>query len=392
MAKTDPSLSRVPAVRSTRPGDENIDRRNGKLGLFQIVGDGVQRSDTGDVKSGERLQRPMLPVQARRYHLLSNSFLSPSHVKAGHGIQKQKTKGKHHLPVLTETQQASCLTQPTDPGQSSMLKDAPPSDPSSTPGAKPTPAQDVKRPLKRPNRPAEEMRWRAEAWNKLQASKEIVPQQEDTRQFADDHFSVAQAQAMDFSSQLEFQDVPNRLQNALALAAKSDLKFQPKPPTPRSQRHSSHGETIHDETREMRRGSIVDDEFVVDIYAPLKDTQIEDIDWEMQPTTIGVIDIEHSDLQIWQEYLEDIDDEKDWDSEDEDENGEYILHSTCATQSPEVRLLTPLAEDYYGNDYPEDELDSDDEFDREVYKYRNGTSDDEEFDKDYDGRSDDMSG
>ncbi len=57
-----------------------------------------------------------------------------------------------------------------------------------------------------------------------------------------------------------------------------------------------------------------------------------------------------------------------------------------------MRLLIPLAEDYYGNDYPEDELESDDEFDREVYKYRNGRSDDEEFDKDYDGRSDEESG
>lgn len=57
-----------------------------------------------------------------------------------------------------------------------------------------------------------------------------------------------------------------------------------------------------------------------------------------------------------------------------------------------MRLLIPSAEDYYGNDYPEDELDSDDEFDREVYKYRNGASDDEEFDKDYDGRSYEESG
>jgi len=57
-----------------------------------------------------------------------------------------------------------------------------------------------------------------------------------------------------------------------------------------------------------------------------------------------------------------------------------------------VRLLIALAEEYHGNDYPEDELDSDDEFDREVYKHRNGASDDEEFDEDYDGRSDEKPG
>ena len=51
--------------------------------------------------------------------------------------------------------------------------------------------------------------------------------------------------------------------------------------------------------------------------------------------------------------------------------------------------LTTAAEDYYGNDYPEDEVDFDDEFDRDAYKYRNDASDEEEFDEDYDGRSDD---
>lgn len=38
-----------------------------------------------------------------------------------------------------------------------------------------------------------------------------------------------------------------------------------------------------------------------------------------------------------------------------------------------------LAEGYYGNDYPEDELDSDDEFGRDTYKHWQSAFDDEEF-------------
>lgn len=38
-----------------------------------------------------------------------------------------------------------------------------------------------------------------------------------------------------------------------------------------------------------------------------------------------------------------------------------------------------VAEDFYGNDYPEDEVNSDDEFDKGAYNYRYGASDDEEF-------------
>jgi hypothetical protein len=41
-----------------------------------------------------------------------------------------------------------------------------------------------------------------------------------------------------------------------------------------------------------------------------------------------------------------------------------------------------IAEDHYTADYPEDEVDSDDEFGRNAYHYRNGNASDlEEFDE-----------
>jgi hypothetical protein len=45
-----------------------------------------------------------------------------------------------------------------------------------------------------------------------------------------------------------------------------------------------------------------------------------------------------------------------------------------------MKLTRCPAEDYYGADYPEDEVDDDDEYDRGVYKYQNGASEDEEWD------------
>lgn len=49
------------------------------------------------------------------------------------------------------------------------------------------------------------------------------------------------------------------------------------------------------------------------------------------------------------------------------------------------------AEDFYGNDYPEDEMDSDDEYGRDAYQYRNCNSDDEEFDRDWSDKEDELS-
>ena len=47
-----------------------------------------------------------------------------------------------------------------------------------------------------------------------------------------------------------------------------------------------------------------------------------------------------------------------------------------------LKLTYIIAEDYYGADYPEDEVDEDDEFGVDVYKYRKDASDDEEWDAD----------
>lgn len=46
------------------------------------------------------------------------------------------------------------------------------------------------------------------------------------------------------------------------------------------------------------------------------------------------------------------------------------------------------AEDFYGNDYPEDEIDSDDEVGIGVYNHRNRGSDEEEFGEGIDQWSD----
>jgi hypothetical protein len=47
-------------------------------------------------------------------------------------------------------------------------------------------------------------------------------------------------------------------------------------------------------------------------------------------------------------------------------------------------MLTPAAEDNPANEYPDDELSSDDEFGYNSYKYRAHGSDDEVFDDEYD--------
>ena len=80
------------------------------------------------------------------------------------------------------------------------------------------------------------------------------------------------------------------------------------------------------------------------------------------PATIGLLVFDNEpDLEFFYGVEEDSEEEL---VDDEDEN----------------------AENYYTHDYPEDEVSSDDEFDRDAYHYRNGNASDmEEFEEDSDG-------
>ena len=85
-------------------------------------------------------------------------------------------------------------------------------------------------------------------------------------------------------------------------------------------------------------------------------------DLAIQNAAIGSIAIHEQDEELWNEYSSEVDedeDDKEFDTDGEDSN----------------------AEDYYGADYPEDELSEDDEFDEPgvAYRHRRYASDDEQF-------------
>ena len=89
---------------------------------------------------------------------------------------------------------------------------------------------------------------------------------------------------------------------------------------------------------------------------------------DAEPSNIGYLIITDEDQSVWETYIEDEPSDPDYDTDEEDEN----------------------AEDYYGADYPEDEMALDDEGGRNAYGYRaNGGSDGEEWDEDTGAHSDD---
>ena len=117
-----------------------------------------------------------------------------------------------------------------------------------------------------------------------------------------------------------------------------------------------------------------DSDYVFDTYvlapAPTADsTASQAVDCDNELHNIGYLVITEEDKSLWETYLADELSDDDDNMDDEDEN----------------------AEDYYGADYPDEELASDDEYDRGAYGFRRGggASDDEEWDEDAGAFSDD---
>lgn len=104
-------------------------------------------------------------------------------------------------------------------------------------------------------------------------------------------------------------------------------------------------------------------DFVYETYVRVQQRVVSDLEKLAQSNSMGYLVIDEDEEELWEQYLrdDDDDDDEDWDEEDGDSN----------------------AEDNPRNDYPEDEVSSDDEYDRNIYKYRRDHSDDEQFDQDY---------
>ncbi|KAL2076130.1 hypothetical protein VTL71DRAFT_1073 [Oculimacula yallundae] len=140
---------------------------------------------------------------------------------------------------------------------------------------------------------------------------------------------------------------------------KTPSKFKPKPALRYLERHPEHKVQSSMEVDEEYIVEEMDDdsEYIIDTYIRVPAIALEES--EGGHKNIGLLVLE-SQPDIDEFYREDEDSDEEEDEADEDEN----------------------AENHYTADYPDEEVDSDDEFDRNAYNYRNhNASDLEEFDE-----------
>ncbi|KAL9006226.1 MAG: hypothetical protein Q9188_000998 [Gyalolechia gomerana] len=378
--------AQIPIVRTTLPDEDHGQppsaspaclQQNVVRGLAGGPNKHVQSADGSlNIVSDHQCRFPtLLSKEHRKFHLTrtSTSTRTPSVLHGG--IQKTKKKPKKKLAVFVERSDiAKKLSHP-------RTNDATFNEEQSKPGEiAPPPSAECLTPRKRPLASPAERNWKTQTWKQpLKSSAGTKPAAVETHETD----TATNSDGLALQLQEFALDVSGVGRQASQVTKHPKVKVKPKPPKPRP---AKDGLGTNGQDRKVF-GSSMDlsgfgedtENFVFDVYVRQPQRIGENTSMGLQHAAlekansdkIGVLVIEDEDQETWELYGdEDQSSDEGWNSEEEDEN----------------------AEGYYGNDYPEDELDSDDEYNRDTYKHWHSTFDEEEFEDNVNWSDDESDG
>ena len=332
-------VARVPAILSTLPEDDAIKLHSDGNDSVSAVNDSSQSRLVIDKVAVQcPIQRPVLPPKARHFHLVKGAYASSNHVSAGSRIGKSGKKDKMAVALFTERHAAHAL-QLLDQDQSSKSSAA------DVHGLENSPAQCMNsissetRTYKKPNATIQEVKWRAKTWKK---QAQIDKNGDMVAEIPQRSMSIPNSYG-DYSLELAMQLQEFALQETHASTSqisakqpKAQLKFQPKPARARLGRMEVPVEEKHNKQNVPSPDVAESDEcFVYDTFVRSKGLNQMDFSDEtltsnqvtQRPRSreVGFLIIQEQDEEEWQEYAEEIESEREWDTDDEDENGKQSL-------------------------------------------------------------------
>lgn len=163
----------------------------------------------------------------------------------------------------------------------------------------------------------------------------------------------------------------------------STSRFKPKKPAMRYADRHPKEKAAEDTAMEIDEPFIEDEdmddgEYIIDTYVRIP---AEALETEEHHKNFGLLVLD-SQPDIDEFYREEEDSDEEEEDEEEDENGMPFF---IPFDSRLKLLILLIAENHYTADYPDEEVASDDEYDRNAYRYRTGNASDlEEYDEDDD--------
>ena len=373
-------------MRATLPGEEDlqIQRKerfqhdsapkpnyDGSSALFQ---DARLHSQASPVN-----RRTLAP---RRFHLTKDSVSYSHQVRASRrGVLKHKKDLPENLPVFSERTKeflSSLVLDTFSSSQDGEILQATAQHTTVT-------QEETASPVKRPNASEAEKQWRAQNWQK--PARRPTAEKPPPRSQAAEDFLATQQEYETLKLAAELQKFALQQTTTQGAAISSPLERQAKvKPKPQPDRHG-HGHDKHDPPDHRATADNQEDEteWIVETYvreanpAPANAASPTAANPYPPAGAFGLLVIAEEDEPAWEVFGEDDGGGSDASGDGSDSNGEThflfcVLHG--------ADMIGAIAEDYYANDYPEGDVNSDDEDGRGAYRYRHADSDDEEFDED----------
>lgn len=342
---------RIPTVQTTLPEDDEATRKPSlhhpgpnlvnKNALSQNY-QGLQFANL--LPPTEHCSLPRLAKVPRKFLFTRSttasstpSIRSPSVRHSG--IQKSKKKQTKDFAVFVERTYEFEISNPWSANRSAAVEDS--DKPTSN---RPKPSDAPSTPRKRPLASPAERKWRAQTWRKPLESK--VKAAPDPTSSSGNIAETEEAVNASLGLARELQQFAFKETQAASAAShgmvkpgvKLKPKPKPKPPTPRPTKHQLDRPRIngnaHEDAMSVEEDGDGLDAFVFDMYlrqadyiaedsAALPNANLETVN----PDKVGLLVIEDEDQALWELYgEEDQSSDEGWNSEEEDENGPYILN------------------------------------------------------------------
>ena len=335
------NVPQVPKIRTTSPDEDLINEHASSLAR-------IQRPSIEQEKRLIRSHSPKTPIPPsltdlrqkkpdvarsnvgpRRFHFIkSSSFMSSRTIDPANKVKKHRKSRRSDLPVFIEKLSARYQVERIPGVLPRIVDDTMQSIDQSS-------ATEVyeQRPRKRPMVNAAEQKWRIENWDNSTKADSDTQGKPRTAQSIKEPSSQWDLNSEVLAEQL--QEVVFQEMNAVRATPENDktarqLKVQPKPPKPRQFTVKQNIDAFTEDESTM---DVIDNEhednYVYDTYVrsvadgSIKSSEenmncLQDID----NSKIGILIIAEEDQEEWETFAEgDQDSDKDWNSEEEDENG-----------------------------------------------------------------------
>ena len=340
-----PYEAQVPTIRTTSPEEDLV---TGRASIFEAV----RRPLTKPEDPPSTSHRPNASVPAslqdliheqpgvsnpnagpRRFHFIKNSSArSSSTIGPANKVRKHRKTRRNDLPVFVENSRS--MPHPR------TATEIPPriGDDINKEAVNRLLATETckRRSRKRPIVNAEEQKWRTENWTSSTKTDRDTQGRLKTAQSIKESSSY-----WDYDSEVlagQLQEVALQEIYAASDASKDDeskpqLKVQPKPPKPRRLAAKQNADVSSDDDSVMNIfDSEEDDNYVYDTYvrlvelpadgSPTSSKRNMDRLQSIDSSKIGIMIVAEEDQEEWESFAEgDQDSDKDWNSEEEDENG-----------------------------------------------------------------------